>query len=79
MTDSGDLAAELLDDLLERLAVLAAVDRLDAGADQLDAVLLEHAVLVQRHRRVERGLPAERGQQRVGALLGDHLLDELRR
>ena len=40
---AGDLAAELLDDLLEQLAVLAAVDRLDGGADQLDAVLLEHA------------------------------------
>ena len=35
-----------LHDVLERLTVLAAVDRLDAGADQLHAVLLEHAVVV---------------------------------
>ena len=34
---------------------------------------------VQRDRAVERGLAAERGQQRVGALLRDHLLDELGR
>ena len=49
------------------------------GADQLHAVLLQDAGRVQRHRGVERGLAAERGEQRVGALLLDHLLDELRR
>ena len=43
------------------------------GADQLDAEALERAVLVQRHRQVERGLAAERRQQRVGALLLDDL------
>ena len=32
----------------------------------------------QRHRRVQRGLAAEGGEQRVGALLLDDLLDELR-
>ena len=31
----------------------------------------------QRHRGVERGLAAQGREQRVGALLGDHLLDEL--
>ena len=75
---AGALAAELLDDLLELLAVLAALDRLDGGADQLDAVLLEDAGLVERHRAVEGGLAAEGREQRVGALLGDDLLDELR-
>ena len=70
----GDLAAQLLDDPLERLAVLAALDRLDRGADQLDVVLLEDAVGVQRHRRVERGLAAQRGQQRRrGRSFVDHL------
>ena len=34
--------------------------------------------LVQRDRGVQRGLPAQRGQQRVGPLAGDDLLDELR-
>ena len=43
------------------------------GADQLDPELLQGAVLVQRHRHVERGLAAERRQQRVGALLLDDL------
>ena len=43
------------------------------GADQLDPELLQRAVLVQRHRQVERGLAAERRQQRVGALLLDDL------
>ena len=73
------VGADRADDVLEQLPVLAAVDRVDVGADQLDAVLLQHAVLVQPDRDVERGLPAEGGQQRVGALLGDDLLDELRR
>ena len=39
---------------------------------------LQHAVLVQRDRGVQRGLPAQGRQQRVRALLGDDLLDELR-
>ena len=49
----------------------------------LDAVALQHAVLVQRDGGVQRGLPAEGGQQRVDlvaalGLLGDDLLDERR-
>ena len=47
------------------------------GADHLDAVLLEHAVLVQVHRRVQAGLAAERRQQRVGPFLLDDLGDDL--
>src|SRR5690606_1020707 len=47
------------------------------GADQLDAVLLQHAVVGQVQRAVQRGLPAHRRQQRVGFLLGDDLLDRL--
>src|ERR687894_172115 len=52
------VAADRLHDLLELQPVLAALDGLDIGADQLDAVALEHPVLVQRHGGVERGLPA---------------------
>ena len=52
------VAADGLDDLLELQPVLAALDGLDVGADQLDAVALQHAALVQRHRGVERGLAA---------------------
>ena len=61
--------------LAELLAVLGAADRVVVGADQLDAEALQRAVLVQRHRQVERGLPAEGRQQRVGALLLDDLRD----
>ena len=38
---------------------------------------VQHAVLVQVHRRVERGLAAERRQEGVRAFLGDDLLDHL--
>ena len=73
------LPAGLGHDVLEQLPVLAAADRLDVRADQLDVVLVEHAGLVQRDGGVERGLPAQGRQQRVGAFPGDDLLDELRR
>ena len=59
--------------LAEQVAVLGAVDRLVVRADQLDAVALERAVLVQRLGEVERGLAAERRQQRVGPLVLDDL------
>ena len=58
---------------VELLAVLGAADRLVGRADQLDAELVERAVLVQRLGEVERGLAAERRQQRVRALALDHL------
>ena len=60
--------ADLLHRRLELVAVLRGADRLDARADELDAELLEHTRLVQLDGEVERGLPAERGEQRVGAL-----------
>ena len=41
------------------------------GADQLDAVALEHARVVQREREVQRGLAAERRQHGVGPLALD--------
>src|SRR5690606_6885640 len=61
--------------LLEQLAVFGHADGLAPGADQLDAVLVEHAVVGQVQRAVQRGLPAHGRQQRVGLLLGDDLLD----
>ena len=63
--------------LLEDLAVLALVDRLEIRADQLDVVLLEDAVVVQLDGRVERGLAAEGRQDRIRLLLGDDRLDDL--
>src|SRR5699024_1558943 len=65
------------DDLLEGLTVLRGVDGGDRRADELDVVLGQHPGLVQRDRRVEGRLPAEGGQQRVGALLGDDRRDDL--
>ena len=61
----------------EQLAVLGHADGLALGADQLDAVLLQHAVVGQVERAVQRGLPAHGRQQRVGLFLGDDLLDRL--
>ncbi len=45
------------------------------GPDHLDLVLLQNAVMKQVHRQIQAGLPAQGGQQGVGTLLGDHLLD----
>ena len=77
--DAGcrDIRSRVQHELLEDLAVLALVDRLEARADQLDVVLLEDAVVVQVDRRVQRGLAAERREDRVGLLLRDDRLDDL--
>ena len=61
----------------EQLAVFGHADRVARGADQLDVVLLEHAVVGEVERAVQRGLAAHRRQQRVGLFLGDDLLDRL--
>jgi hypothetical protein len=45
--------------------------------DQLDLVFVEHAVVPQVERAVQRGLATHGGQDGVGALLGDDLLDRL--
>ena len=50
----------------------------ELGADQLDAVALEDAVLGEGHREVEAGLAAQRGQERVGPLARDDLAPRTR-
>ena len=70
--------AGLLHRLAEGVAVLGPVDRVVVGADQLDAELLQGAVVVQGLGQVERGLAAERRQQRIGALLLDDPRDRRR-
>src|SRR5262249_33038071 len=72
----GDGDADLEHGLLELLAVLGLVDDLGGGADHLDVELREDAVAGQGHGGVEGGLPAEGGQEGVGAFAfddaGDH-------
>jgi hypothetical protein len=54
------------------------LDGLDRGANELDSVALQNAVLIQRDRGVERRLTAQSGEQRVRTLLRYDHLDELR-
>ena len=75
----GRTEADLGHRVLELLAVFRLVDRFRRRADQLDLVLLQHAVRVQIERAVQRGLAAHRRQDRVRALLGDDALDHFPR
>ena len=75
---TGYAQTGLAHDVAEHEPVLGPSNSVDVGADQLDAVLGEHALFSQLDREVESGLAAESGKQRVGALAGDHLRDRLR-
>ena len=79
IVDQRNPQAGALHRVAEGLAVLGAVDRVVVGADQLDAVALERAVVVKGLREVERGLAAQRRQQRVGQLALDDAGDGLGR
>ncbi len=59
--------------LAELESILSLFDRLGIGADQLNAQPVECAVLEQRQRGVERGLPAHGRKESVGPLLLDDL------
>ncbi len=59
--------------------VLGGPDRIQRRAQQCHAVPLQHAVLAQRQRQVEPGLPAHGRQHRVRTLLGDDGLQHLGR
>src|SRR5690606_26991947 len=80
VADAGErgVTADAVHDLLGQLAVLGPVDRLEVRAVHLDAERREGAVLGQGDRGVQRGLAAEGGQERVGALLGDDRADDVR-
>ena len=67
--------AGLLHDLLEQFAILAAVDGLEGGTNQLDVVLLQHTGLTESHGGVQGGLAAERRQQCVRTFFGDDLFE----
>ena len=72
---AGHVEADLEHGLLEDVAGLALFDRLRAGADHFDAVFFKDARLVQIHREVQAGLPAEGRQEGVGTLLRDDLFE----
>ena len=59
----------------ERLAVLGHPDRLERRAQEADVVPVQDAGLGQRHRQVQRRLPAQPCQQSLRLLAGDHGLD----
>ena len=66
--------ADLLHRVLEHLAVLGLSDGVRFGAEQLDTHFIQEAALAKLHGKVQAGLAAEVGQQRVRALLLDNLL-----
>ena len=58
--------ADLPHRVLEQQAVFGLLDGVDFRADQFDAVAIEHAGFGQFHGKIQRGLSAHRGEQRVG-------------
>jgi hypothetical protein len=71
------LDSDFRHELLEYLAILAALDGFQVYTDNLDIVLGKDTGLAEGHGHVEPSLPAEVGQQRVGTLAGDDLLQPL--
>ena len=71
----GRLDADLFHRVAEEQAIFAELDGVDVRADQLHAVLIEHAGVVQRDGKIQRGLSADGRQNRVGPLLFDDLRD----
>ena len=61
---------------LEELPLLSLADGLGLRPDQLDAMLRQDALLLEREREVERRLPAQRGEDSTGLLAGDDRLDD---
>jgi hypothetical protein len=71
------LQPHLLHRLLEQLAVFAQAQGVDRRSQHFDAQALQGAALGKRDRQVDAGLTADRGQQRVGALVLEDLFDHL--
>ena len=73
----GHLQVNLAQLLHEEVAVLGVHDGLDASAKHLDAILLEHARLIQLRATVQGRLSAKSEEDAVGALLLDNLSHEV--
>ena len=65
--------------LFKKIPIFRLLDRLQFGADHLDAVALENPALRQVDGKVERRLPAKSWQQHIGAFLLNNLLNNIRR
>ena len=74
-----DRLADGLAQLLELLTVLGLLDALAACAEQLNAALAQHALALELHGEVQTRLPADAGNDGVGALVADDLRDVLER
>ena len=71
----GDRLADLDHLLLEQIAVFGQFNGFDRRSEQRDAVALQDSGFVQFDCQIEPGLAAERGQERIGALPCDDLLN----
>ena len=67
------LEPDLQHRLLEQVAILGLLDRLELRADKFALESIEHARLGKLDRQVQRGLPADRRQHRVRPLALDNL------
>ena len=71
--------ADLLHQPAKQIAVFGASDGIQWGTEQAHPIPIQHAGCGEVHGEVEAGLPTERGQQTVGALLGNDALDDRHR
>ena len=74
--DCGSFQADLPHRVLEEQPVLGLLDGFDFGADQLDAVLVEHAGFGQLHGKIEAGLAADGGEQSIRTFAANHFFGE---
>ncbi len=68
---SRTLNSDLVHRGLEKLAVLADLDRIDVRPDQFDAVFIENSLLVKFDRQIEAGLSADGREQSVRTFFFD--------
>ncbi len=61
----------------EQIAVFGLFNRVDLGADHLDAVMIEDAFLGEIDGKIQRRLASERRQDCIGSFLGDDFLDDI--
>ena len=71
------IQTDLAHRVFEQQPIFGLLDGIQLRADQLDAVLIQHARFGQRHGKIQSGLAADGGKQRVGTLAADHFLGEL--